>query len=89
MDIVQEFIAKTYGVNHCTKVNDARIRIFMKNYGTKEDSKIFKNQSYHSNAIPPCWISLQQKIVRPIFVNSMWLNATDSECTKLQPENCG
>ena len=39
MDIIQEFAAKIYGVNHCTRVGLARIRIFMKNYGTKGDSK--------------------------------------------------
>lgn len=39
--------------------------------------------------MPPCWISLQEKILRTIFVNSMWLHATDPQCFKLQPENCG
>lgn len=59
----------------------------------KKTVNCFKNsiqiQSFDSITIPPCWISLQQKILRTIFVNSMWLNATDSECTKLQPEKCG
>lgn len=39
--------------------------------------------------IPPCWKSLKQKILRTIFVNSMWLNATDPCCVKLRPETCG
>lgn len=39
--------------------------------------------------IPPCWKSLKQKILRTIYVNSMWLNATDPCCAKLQPEACG
>lgn len=41
MDIVQEFTAKMYGVNYCKSVNDARNRIFMKNYGVKENSEKF------------------------------------------------
>lgn len=63
----------------------------MRTYAAKEDSEQFikKVRSFDSNIIPLCWISLQQKIFRTIFVNSMWLHATDSECTKLQLENCG
>lgn len=91
MIAVQEFTAKMYGVNHCQSVNDARIRIFMKKYGAKEDSERFlkKIRSFDSNFIPPCWISLLQKILRTIYVNSMWLNATYSVCAKSHPENYG
>lgn len=91
MNAVQEFTAEMYGVKHCQSVNDARFRIFMKKYGAKEDSQQFFNKikSFDSNFIPPCWISLLQKILRTIYVNSMWLNATDSECAKLNPENYG
>ena len=28
-------------------------------------------------------------MLRTIYVNSMWLHATDSNCIKLCPENCG
>lgn len=91
INAVQEFTAKMYVVNHCQSVNDARIRIFMKKYGAKEDSEQFlkKIKSFDSNFIPPCWISLLQKILRTIYVNSMWLNATDSTCAKPNPENYG
>lgn len=91
MDVVQEFTALMYGIKHCTSVNDARYRIFQKNYSAKKDNEQFmkKIKSFDSNMIPPCWESLKQKILRTIYVNSMWLNATDSDCTKLRPENCG
>lgn len=91
MKTVQEFTSSMYGVRNCTSVNDARHRIFLKNYSAKEDSEHFlkKIKGFDSNSIPPCWISLTQKILRTIFVNSMWLNATDPICVKLQPENCG
>lgn len=91
IDIVQEFTCKMYGIKNCTKVNDARYRIFQKNYSSKEDRERFlkKIKSFDSNTIPPCWISLKQKILRTIFVNSMWLNATNPVCVKLQPTNCG
>ncbi|KAH9635594.1 hypothetical protein HF086_012263 [Spodoptera exigua] len=91
MKIVQEFTASMYGIQNCTNVNDARYRIFMKNYSAKEDSEQFlkKIKGFDSNSIPPCWISLIQKILQTVFINSMWLNATDPICVKLQPENCG
>ncbi|XP_049318490.1 uncharacterized protein LOC125780337 isoform X2 [Bactrocera dorsalis] len=91
MDTVQEFTVNMYGIKNCNRVNEARYRIFVKSYSSKEDSEKFfkKIKSFDSNTIPPCWISLQQKILRTIFVNSMWLHATDPECVKLQPETCG
>ncbi|KAJ8721887.1 hypothetical protein PYW08_004289 [Mythimna loreyi] len=91
MKVVQEFTASMYGIKNCTSVNDARHRIFMKTYAAKEDGENFfkKIKGFDSNSIPPCWISLLQKILRTIFVNSMWLHATDPICMKLQPENCG
>ena len=91
MKIVQEFTACMYGIKNCTNVNDARYCIFMKNYSAKEDNEQFlkKIKGFDSNSIPPCWISLTQKVLRTIFVNSMWLNATDPICIKLEPESCG
>lgn len=91
MDIVQEFTASMYGIKNCNNVDEARYRIFLKNYSSKEDSEQFlkRIKSFDSNTIPPCWISLQQKILRTIFVNSMWLHAMDPQCVQLQPENCG
>ncbi|CAH1099619.1 unnamed protein product [Psylliodes chrysocephalus] len=47
-----------------------------------------KKKSFDSNIMPPCWSSLMQKILRTIYVNSMWLHVTDSDCIKLRPENC-
>lgn len=91
MGVIQEFTNTIYGIKNCTKVNDARYRIFLKNYSAKEDSEQFlkKIRCFDSNTIPPCWISLQQKILRTIYINSMWIHATEPNCVKLQPENCG
>lgn len=91
MNVVQEFTANMYGIKHCTSVNDARYRIFSLNYSAKEDSEQFLKtvKSFNSNTIPPCWSSLSQKILRTIYVNSMWLHATEPNCVKLRPENCG
>ena len=33
--------------------------------------------------------SLKQKMLRTIFVNSMWLNATEPDCIKFSAENNG
>lgn len=91
MQAVQEFTSHMYGIKNCTSVNNARYRIFMKSYSAKEDNEHFlkKVKSYGSNNLPPCWSSLTQKILRTIYVNSMWLHATDQDCLKLRPENCG
>lgn len=91
MDVVEEFTSAIYGVKNCTKVNEARYSIFLKKIETKEDNEHFleKIKSFDSNNIPPCWISLMQKILRTTYVNSMWLNATEPDCVKLQPESYG
>lgn len=64
MKTVQEFTSSMYGIRNCTSVNDARHRIFLKNYSAKEDSEHFlkKIKGFDSNSILPCWISLTQKI---------------------------
>lgn len=91
MNVIQEFTSAMYGIKNCNKVNDARYQIFVKNFSAKEDNENFlkKVRSFDSNTIPPCWESLKQKILRTIYVNSMWLHATDSNCVKLNPKNCG
>lgn len=45
MNTVQEFTASMYGIKNWTNVDDARYRIFMKNYYTKEDSEHFKKNT--------------------------------------------
>lgn len=80
-----------YGIKHCPGVNNARYQIFLKAYSAKEDSENLKKKikSFDSNIIPPCWSSISQKILRTIYVNSMWQHATEPDCVKLCPENCG
>ena len=80
-----------YGIKNCTTVNNARYVIFKKSYTTKKDNErlIKKVKNFDSNSIPPYWKSLKQKILCTIFVNSMWLNATNPSCIKRHPEDCG
>lgn len=91
MDIVQEFTCLIYGIKNCSNVNFARFQIFQKNYSATNgtDKFIKKITNFASNMIPPCWESLKQKILRTVFVNSMWTNATNPVCVKLRPESCG
>lgn len=91
MEAVQEFTCLMHGVKNCITVNDARYRIFQKAYAAvKSDNQFLRKiKSFDSTLIPPCWKSLKQKNLRTIFVNSMWLNATDADCIKLNPEECG
>lgn len=48
-------------------------------------------ESFDSNIIPPCWISLQQinNFENINFCQFYVTNGTNPECMKLQPENCG
>ena len=35
-----------------------------------------------------CFLSDSDSLIALIFVNLMWLNATDIKCVKFQPQNC-
>lgn len=48
-----------------------------------------KIKSFNSATIPPCWKSLKQKILRTIFICSMWQNATDKNCVKFTADKYG
>lgn len=91
INIIQEFTALMYGVKRITNVNDARYYLFQQKYAaTKTTDFFFKNiTTFDSKLIPPCWKSLKEKMLRTIFVNSMWTKATDPCCVNLNPENCG
>ena len=39
--------------------------------------------------IPHCWKTLSQKILRTVFVNKMWQNATEPMCILYEPTECG
>lgn len=80
-----------YGVKKLNSVNDARYHLFQQKYAaTKSSEKFLKNlTTFDSKLIPPCWKSLKQKMLRTIFVNSMWTKATDPCCVNLNPEDCG
>lgn len=90
MEILQEFTSKFYGIN-CKSVNDARLLIFQSRFSSTSVAEYFvkKVKSFDSTLIPPCWRSLKQKILRTIYVTSMWQNATEVNCVKLLPEQCG
>ncbi|XP_072754742.1 uncharacterized protein [Anoplolepis gracilipes] len=91
MKILQEFTCLLYGISHCCDVNMARLIIFQKKYATKSntDQLISDIKSFDSSLIPPCWKSLKQKILRTIYVTSMWQYATDKNCVILDIEQCG
>ncbi|CAH2109151.1 unnamed protein product [Euphydryas editha] len=91
MSVVQEFTALMYGVKKCTSVNKARYHIFQKKYSAMKIKENFlkKVTSFDSKLIPPCWKSLKQKILRTIFINCMWQNATEPRCVKFNPEEYG
>lgn len=91
MELVQEFTCRMYGVGKCRSVNSARFQIFQNNYQTKKSNEQFikKMKGFDSTRIPPCWRSLKQKVLRTIYVTSMWQNATESTCTLFDSMECG
>lgn len=60
-------------------------------YASKQNNEKFMKRikGFDSTHIPPCWKSLKQKLLRTIFVNSMWLNATEPNCIQFSAENNG
>lgn len=90
MDILQEYTCRLYGIS-CINVNDARLLIFQDKFKSTSVAEYFmKNiRKFDSTQIPPCWKSLKQKILRTIYVTSMWQNATEANNLKFAPEQCG
>lgn len=88
IEVVHEFTCLMYGIKNCQCVNVATFLLFNKMYATTRNNERFmKNiKGFDSTHIPPCWKSFKQKLLRTIFVNSMWQNATD--CIKFSAENC-
>ncbi|GBP29533.1 hypothetical protein EVAR_93330_1 [Eumeta japonica] len=91
IETVQEFTCLMYGIPKCQSVNEGRFIMFNKMYGSKNtNEKFIKNiKGFDSTHILPCWESLKQKILRTIYVNSMWLNATEPNCIQFSAENNG
>jgi hypothetical protein len=90
IEVVHEFTCLMYGIKNCQSVNVARFLMFSKMYATtRNNEKFMKNiKDFDSTHIPPCWKSFKQKLLRTIFVNSMWQNATEPDCIKFSAENC-
>ena len=90
MEILQEYTCKIYGIS-CNNVNDARLLMFQNRFTSTSVAEYFmKNvKRFDSTQLPPCWKSLKQKVLRTIYVNSMWQNATEANCINFSPEQCG
>lgn len=91
IDAVQHFTCLMDGLPKCQSVNAARFLLFNKMYASKESSEKFMRiiKGFDSTHIPPSWKSLKEKLLRTIFVNSMWLNSTERDCIKFSGENKG
>lgn len=90
-DIIQTFVCLMYGVKNCNRVNMARYIMFTRIYSSSNNNERFlkKIKNFDSSQIPPCWVSINQKLLRTIFVSSMWLNATEANCINLNITDCG
>lgn len=89
-DTLQKFTNELYKVNN-NSVNKARFELFLKFFAsTSNDNAFYKGMiNFNSSNIPPCWKSLSQKILRTIFINAMWQNATEQSCILYDPTTCG
>ena len=65
--------------------------IFQKQYSSKTqtESLINKVKGFDSSSITPRFQSLKEKILRTMYVTSMWKNATDPKCALISPEVWG
>lgn len=91
MEIIQEFASMLYDQKTCKSVDLARLFIFQKLFADTSAAEFFCKgvKSFDSSTIPPCWKSLKQKLLRTIYINSMWQNATKQECIILDINQCG
>lgn len=89
-DIIQKFTNEMYKVENCS-VNSARFAQFLIFFASTSDNDAFYKGmiNFNSSNIPPCWKTLSQKILRTIFVNAMWQNATEPTCILYDPTECG
>lgn len=73
MDVIQQYTVRLYNIKNCTSVNAARFENFQQFYASrnKDENFISNIKNFNSCLIPPCWRSVEQKIVRTIFINSM------------------
>lgn len=88
--IIQQFTSDLYNVQE-SDVNKTRFELFLKFFASSSDEDDFYKGAinFNSSNIPPCWKTLTQKILRTIFVNSMWQNVTETKCTLYDPLDCG
>lgn len=89
LNIIQEFTSLLYGMKNCISVNQARYEIFSKTFAKNHNKLFSKIKNYSSNSMPPCFKVVKQKILRTVFVATMWQNATEKDCIKLQPTDYG
>lgn len=82
---MKEFTCLMHSVKKYVSVNTARLIVFQNVYSRKKMFEPFfqKIKGFDSTSIPPCYRTLRQKILRTIFVSSMWNNATNVECMYL------
>lgn len=65
---IQEFTLRIYSIKNCKSVDQARYEIFEKLYCTKNLKNFMKTvKGFDSSTIPPCWRSLEQKLLRTVM----------------------
>lgn len=69
---IQEFTLQIYSTTNCKSVEQAWYEIFEKLYCTKKLKDFMKTvKGFDLTTIPPCWRSLEQKLLRTFYVRSM------------------
>lgn len=81
-EILEEFICKMYatrrnGLHTLKSVDEARLQLFINNYGTIEATEQFKKTLLNFDActLPPCKRELEQHILRAAYIGNLWSNA--------------
>lgn len=79
------------GLKHLKTVNEARLHLFIVNYGAAEITDKFKKKllNFDGCMLPPCERELHQHVLRTSYIGNMWCNAYMSMPCGLIADNYG
>ena len=86
-----KLLCSMYRQKKLSSVAEARVEMFLKKYKPKigEKNPISCAKKMDASSLPPCPPVILQKLRRPNYVCSVWLNAHKASPPKCLPSECG
>ncbi|KAJ8677787.1 hypothetical protein QAD02_013574 [Eretmocerus hayati] len=73
---LEKFVCSMYGCKKMSEVDEARLFLFEKAFGCRNEQEQFnKMKTFDGSKLPPCKLELQQHIKRTIYIAKIWSNA--------------